>query len=209
MSMPVTWHPTPPASCRAMPLPTGSETERRVADPTGTAIARPNGVLETDIELVAKYLPEKQDSDKDGTPDWQEWNAFGNLDHNRVPTETTTDSSSRRNYSTDCIRPFPTSSQRVEFPPPLSPGKHANRQPRSKPKHRGPRRGRSEPGTGTGSRDPDKADTDGDGFPTVRNTPVDPIPMIHHHSEIIRLAASSGQQPNLRKFTIRFHRRRL
>ena len=54
----------------------------RVADPTGTAIARPNGVMETDVELVAKYLPEKHDSDKDGTPDWQEWNAFGNLDHN-------------------------------------------------------------------------------------------------------------------------------
>ena len=79
------------------------------------------------------------------------------------------------------------------FPPPLSPGKHATRQPRSKPKHRGPRRGRSEPGAANSrlGLDPQTRRTrTATAFPTVRNTPVDPIPMIHHHSEIIRLAAS-------------------
>ena len=51
----------------------------RQAGPTGLALSSVNRTLNDGDELVAHYIPEGQDSDQDGIPDWFELNQFGDL----------------------------------------------------------------------------------------------------------------------------------
>jgi len=51
----------------------------RQAGPTGSALSAVNRPLADGDKLVAHYLPEDEDADGDGIPDWYEMNQFGNL----------------------------------------------------------------------------------------------------------------------------------
>ena len=52
----------------------------RRADAGGVGLNRITETLSEDKNVVAKYYPQDEDSDKDGMPDWYEWRQFGDLD---------------------------------------------------------------------------------------------------------------------------------
>lgn len=73
--------PNPAAKLNGLAFAYWTLNGARLADPRGIALPRAQGVMEEDVELVAKYLPENQDTDADGTADWKELNAYGHLAH--------------------------------------------------------------------------------------------------------------------------------
>ena len=74
---------------------------QRQVDGNGSSRITFSVPLDSDKTAVAHYLPETQDSDADGFPDWLEIRTYGNLDRNGSDDADADDSRSKGSNSTD------------------------------------------------------------------------------------------------------------